>query len=87
MLSRWDPDKHLRIRNPRWNLALRMTWYCMVVSSIGGILFSLAFLQDFPKSPAENLTQALVLALFFGVGTALHQRLWLRFSLAHPWLS
>ena len=75
MLSRWNPDKHLRIRNPRLNLALRMSWYCMVASSIGGILFSLAFLVDFPKSQAENLTQALVLALFFGVGTALHQRL------------
>lgn len=39
------------------------------------MLFSLAFLIDFPNSQAENLTQALVLALFFGGGTALHQRL------------
>lgn len=75
MLSRWNPDKHLRIRNPRLNLALRMTWYCMVLSSIGGMLFTLPFLLDFPNSKAENLTQALVLALFFGVGTALWQRL------------
>ena len=75
MLSRWNPDKHLRIRNPRLNLALRMTWYSMVASSIGGMLFTLPFLLDFPNSKAENLTQALVLALFFGVGTALHQRL------------
>lgn len=75
MLSRWNPDKHLRIRNPRLNLALRMSWYCMVASSIGGMLFSLAFLLDFPNSKADNLTQALVLALFFAVGTALHQRL------------
>ena len=74
MLSRWNPDKHLRIRNPRLNLALRMTWYCMVLSSIGGSLFSLAFLIDFPNSQAENLAQALVLALFFGGGTALFQR-------------
>ncbi|MCY3978757.1 MAG: hypothetical protein OXG23_11725 [Chloroflexi bacterium] len=57
------------------NLALRMTWYCMVASSIGGMLFSLVFLLDFPNSKAEDLTQALVLALFFGGGTALHQRL------------
>ncbi len=75
MLSRWNPDKHLRIRNPRLKLALRMTWYCMVLSSIGGMLFSLAFLIDFPNSQADNATQALVLALFFGGGTALHQRL------------
>ncbi len=39
------------------------------------MLFSLAFLIDFPNSEAEDLTQALVLALFFGGGTALHQRL------------
>ena len=75
MLSRWNPDKHLRIRNPRLNLALRMTWYCMVVSSIGGLLFTLPFLMDFPNSKAENVTQALVLSLFFGGGTALLQRL------------
>ena len=75
MLNLWNPDKHLRIRNPRLRLALRMTWYSMVVSSIGGVLFSLAFLLDLPNAYAENLTQALILALFFGVGTALFQRL------------
>ena len=37
--------------------------------------FSLAFLLDLPNVYAENLTQALILALFFGVGTALVQRL------------
>lgn len=52
-----------------------MAWYCMVLSSIGGVLFSLAFLLDLPNAYAENLTQALILALFFGVGTALFQRL------------
>lgn len=75
MLNLWNPDKHLRIRNPRLRLALRMTWYSMVLSSIGGVLFSLAFLLDLPNAYAENLTQALILALFFGVGTALFQRL------------
>ena len=75
MLNLWNPDKHLRIRNPRLRLALRMAWYSMVVSSIGGLLFSLAFLLDLPNAHAENLTQALILALFFGVGTALFQRL------------
>lgn len=75
MLNLWNPDKHLRIRNPRLRLALRMTWYSMVVSSIGGVLFSLAFLLDLPNAYAESLTQALILALFFGVGTALFQRL------------
>lgn len=75
MLSHWNPDKHLRIRNPRLKLALRMVWYCMVASSVGAMLFSLAFLLDFPNSKAEDLTQALVLAIFFGCGTALHQRL------------
>lgn len=52
-----------------------MMWYCMVVSSIGGCLFTLPFLLDFPNSPADNLQQALILAIFFGGGTALHQRL------------
>ena len=47
----------------------------MVVSSIGGCLFTLSFLLDFPNSQAENLQQALILAVFFGGGTALHQRL------------
>lgn len=75
MLNLWNPDKHLRIRNPRLRLALRMAWYCMVGSSIGGVLFSLAFLLDLPNAYAESLTQALILALFFGVGTALVQRL------------
>ena len=75
MLNLWNPDKHLRIRNPRLRLALRMTWYSMVLSSIGGVLFSFAFLLDLPNAYADNLTQALILALFFGVGTALGQRL------------
>ena len=75
MLNLWNPDKHLRIRNPRLRLALRMIWYSMVVSSGGGLLFSLAFLLDLPNAYAENLSQALILALFFGVGTALFQRL------------
>lgn len=52
-----------------------MTWYSMVVSSISGCLFTLPFLLDFPNSQAENLPQALILAIFFGGGTALHQRL------------
>ena len=75
MLNRWNPDKHLRIHNPRTRLALCMTWYSMVLSSIGGCLFTLPFLLDFQNPNAENLWQALVLALFFGVGTALQQRL------------
>ena len=75
MLNRWNPDKHLRIRNPRLRLALRMMWYCMVVSSIGGTLFTLPFLLDFPNSTAENVTQAMILAIFFGGGTALQFRL------------
>lgn len=75
MLSRFNPDKHLRIRSPRARLALRMSWYCMVLSSIGGCLFSLPFLLDFQNPNPENIKQALVLALFFGVGTGLHQRL------------
>lgn len=75
MLSRFNPDKHLRIRSPRTRLALRMSWHCMVLSSIGGCLFSLPFLLDFQNPNPENIKQALVLALFFGVGTALHQRL------------
>ncbi len=52
-----------------------MIWYCMVVSFIGGCLFTLPFLLVFPNSQAENLQQALILAIFFGGGTALHQRL------------
>ncbi len=75
MLNLWNPDKHLRIRNPRLRLALRMICYSMVVSSAGGLLFSLTFLLDLPNAYAENLSQALILALFFGVGTALFQRL------------
>jgi len=75
VLNRWNPDKHLRIRNPRLRLALRMIWYCMVVSSIGGTLFTLPFLLDFPDSTAENVTQAMILAIFFGGGTALQFRL------------
>jgi hypothetical protein len=75
VLNLWNPDKHLRIRNPRLRLALRMTWYSMVVSSIGGVLFSLGFLLDLPNAYAENLAQALILALFFGLDTALFQRL------------
>ncbi len=75
MLNLWNPDKHLRIRSPRLRLALRMAWYSMVASSIGGVLFSLAFLLDLPNAYAESLAQALILALFFGVGTALGQRL------------
>lgn len=75
MLNLWNPDKHLRIRNPRLRLALRMTWYSMVVSSIAGVFFSLAFLLDLPNAYANDPAQALILALFFGVGTALFQRL------------
>ena len=52
-----------------------MAWYCMVLSSIGGSLFTLPFLLDFQNPDGESLWQALVLALFFGVGTGLHQRL------------
>ena len=47
----------------------------MVVSSIGGALFTLPFLLNFPKSPADDLGQALILAVFFGAGTALLRRL------------
>jgi len=75
VLSRWNPDRHLRIHNPRLRLALRMTWYCMVVSFIGGFLFTLPFLLDFPNPDMENIGRALVLAIFFGGGTALFQRL------------
>ena len=75
LLSRWNPDKHLRIRNPRLRLALRTVWYCMVVSSIGGALFTVPFLLDFANSTADNVTQALILAIFFGGGTALNLRL------------
>ena len=75
MLNLWNPDKHLRVRNPRLRLALRMAWYSMVGSSIGGALFTLPFLLDFSNSPAQDLSQALILALFFGGGTALQQRL------------
>ena len=75
MLNLWNPDKHLRIRNPRLRLALRMAWYSMVASSIGGALFTLPFLLNFANSPAEDLSQALVLAIFFGAGTALIRRL------------
>ena len=52
-----------------------MMWYCMVLSFIGGFLFTLPFLLDFPNPDMENIGQALVLAMFFGGGTALHQRL------------
>lgn len=75
MLNLWNPDKHLRIRNPRLKLALRMAWYSMVCSSIGGALFTLPFLLDYPNSHAEDLGQALILAIFFGAGTALLRRL------------
>ena len=75
LLSRWNPDKHLRIRNPRLRLALRMIWHCMVVSSIGGALFTLPFLLVAPNSGADNATQAMILAIFFGGGTALPLRL------------
>jgi len=75
VLSRWNPDKHLRIHNPRLKLALRMTWYCMVFSFIAGFLLTLLFLLDFAHPDLENIKQALVLATFFGGGTALFQRL------------
>lgn len=75
VLNLWNPDKHLRIRSPRRRLALRMTWYSMILSSVCGVLFSLVFLLDLPNAYADNLTQALILALFFGMGTALFQRL------------
>ncbi|MDE2637067.1 MAG: hypothetical protein OXI30_11955 [Chloroflexota bacterium] len=65
----------MRIRNPRLRLALRMSWYSMAVSSIGGALFTLPFLLDFPNSRADDLGQALILAVFFGAGTALLRRL------------
>ena len=75
MLNRWNPDKHLRIQNPRLKLALRMTWYCMVFSFIAGFLLTLLFLLDLANPDLENIKQALVLATFFGGGTALFQRL------------
>lgn len=75
MLHLWNPDKHLRIRNPRLRLALRMSWYSMVGSSIGGALFTLPFLLNLPQSPADDLGQALILTIFFGAGTALLRRL------------
>ncbi len=75
LLNLWNPDKHLRIHSPRLRLALRMSWYCMVLSSVGGCLFALAFLLDFPNPDAENIKQSFILALFFGVGTALIPRL------------
>ncbi len=52
-----------------------MIWYCMVASFVGGFLFTLPFLLDFHKPDRVDISQALVLALFFGGGTALHQRL------------
>lgn len=51
-----------------------MIWYCMVVSFIGGFLFTLPFLLDLQNRDRVDIGQALVLALFFGGGTALHQR-------------
>ena len=75
MLNLWNPDKHLRIRNPRLRLALRTAWYSMVGSSIGGALFTLPFLLNFRESLADDPGQALILAVFFGGGTALGQRL------------
>ena len=75
VLNLWNPDKHLRIRNPRLRLALRMAWYSMVASSAGGALFTLPFLLNFSQSRAEDLRQALILAVFFGAGTALLRRL------------
>lgn len=75
MLNRWNPEKHLRIHNPRLRLALRMTWYCMVFSFIAGFLLTLLFLLDLANPDLENIKQALVLATFFGGGTALFQRL------------
>ena len=75
VLSRWNPDKHLRIHNPRLKLALRMIYYAMVVSSFGGFLFALPFLLEFSNLGWENIKQALILALFFGGGTALPLRL------------
>ena len=75
MLNLWNPDKHLRIRNPRLRLALRMSWYSMIGSSIGGALFTLPFLLNFSQSHADDLGQALILAVFFGAGTALPRRL------------
>ncbi len=74
LLSRWNPDKHLRIRSPRLLLALRMAWYSMVASSVAGFLVTLPFLLDFRNLDLENITQAFILAVFFGVGTALFQR-------------
>ncbi len=75
MLSRWRPDKHLRINNPRLRMALRMTYYGTVISSVGGFLFSLFFLLDFANADLNKITQALILAVFFGGGTGLFVRL------------
>ena len=47
----------------------------MVASSVGGFLFSLPLLLDFANLDSENIKQALVLAVFFGGGTGLFQRL------------
>ena len=74
MLSRWNPDKHLQIHNPRLRMALRMTWYSMVASSIGGLLFALPFLLDFPNSVVETECRRLCWPYSCG-GTALFQRL------------
>ena len=52
-----------------------MTWYCMVSSSVGGFLITLPFLLDFPNLDWQNIERALILALFFGGGTALWLRL------------
>lgn len=52
-----------------------MTWHCMVVSSVGGCLFTLPFLLDFQNLGWDTIAQALILALFFGGGTALLPRL------------
>lgn len=75
MLNLWNPDKHLRIHSPRLRLALRMTWYCMIVSSIGGCLLALPFLLELPNPDLENIKRSLILALFFGGGTGLGPRL------------
>ena len=75
MLSRWDPDKHLRVENPRLKMALRMTYYGTVVSSVGGFVFSLPFLLGLANLEMDNIRQALVLAVFFGGGTGLFRRL------------
>ena len=75
MLSRWDPDKHLRVENPRLKMALRMTYYGTVVSSVGGFVFSLPFLLGLANLEMDNIRQALLLAVFFGGGTGLFRRL------------